>query len=177
MSSEPSSPPPVVLPRADVAPFGDAAMPTRRGKRRGPWIALAVVAAVVALVLSTVRSGTGAFMYSKYVDEVLREPQRYAGLEIRVEGVVTAGSVRTVPGSGRYEFDLERQRRTMPVQFAGIVPDTFREGIGVTVRGRLAPDGVFHAAEVIAKCPSRYEMQAARARGETMGRAPAAPTP
>ena len=63
-----------------------------------------------------------------------------------------------------------------------VVPDTFREGMGITVvvEGRLAADGTFHASQVIPRCPSRYEMDERAGRGETMPHAlpPAvSPTP
>jgi cytochrome c-type biogenesis protein CcmE len=167
---------------APVPPIAVVARPAaaRRRKRTGRWVALVLVLVGVGLVASTMRPGRGAFTYSKYVDEVLAEPQRYVGTEVRVEGIVTAHSIQNPPGSTDYDFRIERNQRSMPVHFSGIVPDTFREGIGVTVRGRLAQNGRFAADEVVAKCPSRYEMQAAAARGERMpagmGAQPAQPT-
>jgi cytochrome c-type biogenesis protein CcmE len=142
--------------------------PRRRRKNTGRWVGFGLIVAVVALVASTVKTGSGAFTYSKYVDEVLAEPQRYVGTEIRVEGVVEAGSIQNTAGSNRYAFRVERNNHSMPVEYTGVVPDTFREGIGVTVRGRLASNGTFSANEVVAKCPSKYEMQAASARGQRM---------
>ena len=147
-----------------------AAIDARRGsgKKYGRWIGLGLLAGVIALVASTVRPGRGAFVYSKYVDEVMADSQRFIGTDIRVEGVVEAGTVENRAGSSEYRFHIERNHRSMAVFYSGIVPDTFREGIGVTVRGRLARDGLFTAREVVAKCPSKYEMQAAQARGQTM---------
>jgi cytochrome c-type biogenesis protein CcmE len=138
----------------------------------GRWIGLGLLAVIIALVASTVRPGRGALVYSKYVDEVLAEPQRYVGTELRVEGLVQAGTVENHDGSREYRFRIERNSRSMPVHYVGIIPDTFREGIGVTVRGRLGADGQFEAREVVAKCPSKYEMQAVQARGERMPHAP-----
>lgn len=153
----------------DPAPRGPRpARAKRKKKSYARWIGLGLLAAVIALIVSTVRPGQGAFVYSKYVDEVLAEPQRYVNTELRVEGIVAAGTVHNRAGSRDYEFSIERNRRTMPVRYTGIIPDTFREGIGVTVRGRLQASGTFIANEVVAKCPSKYEMQAARARGAQM---------
>jgi cytochrome c-type biogenesis protein CcmE len=44
------------------------------------------------------------------------------------------------------------------VSYTGIVPDTFKAGAEVVLRGRFAADG-FHTAPdgVVAKCPSKYE--------------------
>ncbi|HEY6880145.1 MAG TPA: cytochrome c maturation protein CcmE, partial [Polyangiales bacterium] len=62
----------------------------------------------------------------------------------------------------------------MPVQFAQcVVPDTFRDGMGisVTVQGKLAQqDGQqgFIANQVVPRCPSKYEMQQKKKNGEVM---------
>jgi cytochrome c-type biogenesis protein CcmE len=60
----------------------------------------------------------------------------------------------------------------IPVQFRQcVVPDTFRDMPGmdvmVTAGGKLAPDGKsFDATDIMAKCPSKYEMQQRSMAGE-----------
>ncbi len=137
-------------------------------KSAGPWVMVAVILGVVVLIGSTFKPGQGALVYSKYVDEVLAEPARYRQSELRVEGMVQTGTVQNESGSRDFRFRVERNGRSMAVHYVGIVPDTFREGIGVTVRGRLLPSGDFEAREVVAKCPSKYEMRSAQQRGQTM---------
>jgi cytochrome c-type biogenesis protein CcmE len=44
----------------------------------------------------------------------------------------------------------------VPVTYSGIVPDLFREGQGVVAEGRMRPDGVFVAREVLAKHDENY---------------------
>ncbi len=44
----------------------------------------------------------------------------------------------------------------MPVIYAGILPDLFREGQGVVANGRMAPDGTFRARELLAKHDENY---------------------
>lgn len=129
---------------------------------------VAAILGVVALIGSTFKPGEGALVYSKYVDEVMSEPARYQRGELRVEGMVKAGTVQNTSGSRDFRFTIERNGREMPVHYEGIVPDTFREGIGVTVRGRLLASGQFEAREVVAKCPSKYEMRASQQRGQAM---------
>jgi cytochrome c-type biogenesis protein CcmE len=167
MHIDPSATEPLDPPSTTVATT-PAALPRRRKRSMGRWIGLGLLGAIIALVASTVRPGEGAFVYSKYVDEVLAEPQRFVGTELRVEGTVQAGTIENQPGSREYRFRVERNNQSLPVHYAGIIPDTFRDGIGVTVRGRLDAHGSFEAREVVAKCPSKYEMQAARDRGEVM---------
>ena len=57
----------------------------------------------------------------------------------------------------------------MPVRFSQcVVPDTFRDGLGiqVTVQGELDADKAFIANQVIPRCPSKYEMQQRLEAGE-----------
>jgi len=59
----------------------------------------------------------------------------------------------------------------MPVRFAQcVVPDTFRDmpgmDVGVTVEGELQTDGNFEASNVLAKCPSKYEMKEKAKNGQ-----------
>ena len=42
------------------------------------------------------------------------------------------------------------------VVYKGIAPDLFREGKGVVAQGRLGENGVFQAAEVLAKHDENY---------------------
>jgi cytochrome c-type biogenesis protein CcmE len=137
-------------------------------KNIGPWIMVAVILGVVVVIGSTFKPGQGALVYSKYVDEVMTNPARYRASELRVEGMVQTGTVQNQSGSSDFRFRVERNGHSMPVHYVGIVPDTFREGIGVTVRGRLLASGDFEAREVVAKCPSKYEMRASQQQGIAM---------
>ncbi len=46
---------------------------------------------------------------------------------------------------------------SLPVNYHGIIPDTFVDGADVVVEGRLGEDGTFVAHTMLAKCPSKYE--------------------
>jgi cytochrome c-type biogenesis protein CcmE len=120
-----------------------------------------VVGAIGYLVSQSVGS---QMVYAKYVDELLAERGDLVGRPVRVEGLVEEID-HPAAGSLDYRFTIARAGRTLDVRYSGIVPDTFREGAGVTVRGRLGRDGVFHGDEVVAKCPSKYEMQARKNEG------------
>ena len=45
---------------------------------------------------------------------------------------------------------------TIPVTFEGLLPDLFREGQGIVAEGTLDGNGVFVAAEVLAKHDEAY---------------------
>ncbi len=44
----------------------------------------------------------------------------------------------------------------VPVTYTGVLPDLFREGQGVVTLGRLGPDGLFRASEVLARHDETY---------------------
>jgi len=52
----------------------------------------------------------------------------------------------------------------MRATYTGITPDTFVNDSEVVLTGTLAPDG-FHATNMTAKCPSKYEPQAVGTAG------------
>lgn len=115
---------------------------------------------------------SNVFVYSKLVDEVMSEPDRYRDRELRVEGQLRQGSVvfETEPRC-EHRFVLERDGHEMPVSFPRcVVPDTFRDDmeIDVVVQGRLQPNGTFLASEIIPRCPSKYEMRERQEDGEEM---------
>lgn len=150
-------PDPSVTARADAA--ATAPVSKARAKRGawGRWAAVGTLFVLIGLVASTVRGS--AVVYSKYVDEIMAPGQRTAwtGRTVRVEGLVAPGSIESRPGTTDYRFRVTRNRAVMQVAYRGVVPDTFRDCAGVTVRGQLDERGLFTADELIAKCPSRYE--------------------
>ena len=79
-----------------------------------------------------------------------------ASRSIRVGGLVQDGSVQRAPGSLEVRFTLTDYAHTIGVSYTGVLPDLFREGQGISARGRLAGDGVFVAEEVLAKHDENY---------------------
>jgi len=74
----------------------------------------------------------------------------------RIGGLVVAGSVERDPKSLYIKFDLTDTVKTVTVTYDGILPDLFREGQGIVANGRMTPDGVFQASEVLAKHDENY---------------------
>ena len=75
---------------------------------------------------------------------------------IRVGGMVQPGSIKRVGDGVTVQFLVTDTVKTVPVAYSGILPDLFREGKGVVAQGRLRPDGVFQASEVLAKHDENY---------------------
>lgn len=143
---------------------------TRPAPRRnlGLLVGLLVVGAgLVALVLSFQE----AAVYAKTVDQLMSERTKLAGRAVRVEGDLVKGSLVHQEKPCEYRFRMSSQGSELPVRYAQcVVPDTFRDMPGmdvkVTVEGKIAADGHFEASQVMAKCPSKYEMREKAQGGE-----------
>lgn len=53
-------------------------------------------------------------------------------------------------------FSVTDTAHSVKVAYTGILPDLFAEGQGVIAQGRMGPDGVFIADEVLAKHDENY---------------------
>jgi cytochrome c-type biogenesis protein CcmE len=153
----------------------------RPGGRRWAGAAFAVgltmaVAAIATLVLTGMQSNA---IYSKPVDQLLAQKARFLGRPVRAEGNLVHGSLEKREQPCEYRFTIAKNGAELPVRFAQcVVPDTFRDvpgmDVGVTVEGELRRDDSFEATNVLAKCPSKYEMQQRKDRGEVMPHSPLA---
>jgi cytochrome c-type biogenesis protein CcmE len=78
------------------------------------------------------------------------------GQRFRLGGMVEPGSLRRTPGSLEVRFVVTDFHHQVPVRYAKVLPDLFREGAGVVAHGRLDADGTFVADEVLAKHDEKY---------------------
>ena len=78
--------------------------------------------------------------------------------DVRVAGVVQGDVVRS-DGGLHVRFTEKDSTASVLVDYSGPVPDIFQPGITVVAEGRLGADGVFHASQLLAKCPSRFSTQ------------------
>jgi cytochrome c-type biogenesis protein CcmE len=74
----------------------------------------------------------------------------------RVGGVVLDGTLIKSKTSTNVKFSITDYEKTIGISYNGILPDLFREGQGVVIRGKLGTDGVFYAEEVLAKHDETY---------------------
>lgn len=124
-----------------------------RKQRRLYFVVLGVLAvgAAAALVLTALRQDI-VFFFSP--SEIVEAKVPTEGRRIRLGGLVEQGSV--VKTGSEVRFRVTDGAHALPVVFTGLLPDLFREGQGVVTEGRMAPDGTFMAAEVLAKHDENY---------------------
>lgn len=108
-----------------------------------------------ALTLNALQDNL-AFFYSPS-DLAAKEAPKAA---FRLGGLVEVGSIERAAGNGsrnvEVRFRITDLEKSVPVVYAGILPDLFREGQGVVANGHLGPDGVFVAREILAKHDENY---------------------
>src|SRR5262245_22120815 len=97
-----------------------------------------------------------SMQYYKYVDEVMVEPQAWHGKPLQVHDYVVKGSIGRKRDALEYQFDIQRNGKTLRAYYTGVVPDTFKDDSEVVLTGQLTDQG-FMATDMTAKCPSKYE--------------------
>lgn len=109
--------------------------------------------------------------YYKHVDEVMTQPAEWYGKRLQLHG--HASDIRRKPDSLDYRFEVAYNGQMVQARYTGIVPDTFKDGSEVVVKGTLGPDGfVVEPNGVMAKCPSKYEPGSPGAAGASARPAP-----
>jgi len=124
-------------------------------KRRRLYFVVAgmVLLGIAAALVLYAMNDTLVFFYSP---SELAAKQVPPGRTLRIGGLVETGSVARDADGTTVHFRVTDTAKTVAVVYKGILPDLFREGQGVVAEGTLGPDGVFVAAEVLAKHDEKY---------------------
>jgi cytochrome c-type biogenesis protein CcmE len=125
-----------------------------RKQRRIAILASGMIAlgAATAMVLSAFNDNLVFF----YGPSELVEKGIQPGRRIRIGGLVEEHSVVREEGGREVRFKVTDGKTTVPVVFDGILPDLFREGQGIVAEGKLGPNHVFIASNVLAKHDEKY---------------------
>ena len=138
---------------------------------KGMQIAIGVVLVLALFSIYAARNldGLGSFTYYETLDEFLALGE--SKKRVRVHGFVSNGSIQRDVKTKQVHFAIQNEAphaggaadQNMTVVFHSLeVPDLFRDGAEVVVEGQLQRDRdelVFHADNVLAKCPSKFEAQ------------------
>ncbi|MXP43932.1 cytochrome c maturation protein CcmE [Allopontixanthobacter sediminis] len=117
-------------------------------------IVIALVALVGAGLLAAYALRSQASYF--YVPAQMVADPPTPGDAVRLGGMVQAGSLKTEADGVTFSFVVGDGEATVPVRFAGILPDLFIEGSGVVAEGRLDPGGTFVADNLLAKHDENY---------------------
>ena len=150
-------------------------------QKRMLFVAFGIVGVGIAalLAISALRSNIAYFFSPSQV----MANEAPANALFRLGGLVLKVSLARQSDGLTVTFDVTDNAETVKVSYTGILPDLFGEGQGVVTKGRMGPDGVFMAEEVLAKHDESYmppevadTLKTAHAEGVTemtAGQAPA----
>jgi cytochrome c-type biogenesis protein CcmE len=140
---------------------------------------LLILAAVVYLIASSTQANAEYFMT---VDELRAKGQSVVGKNLRVSGAVVGDTIQYDPQTLTLTFEVahvpgdnnevaaegglaavlhaavvDPNRSRIKVVYAGPKPDLLKDEAQAIMTGQLGPDGVFHADELLLKCPTKYQ--------------------
>jgi cytochrome c-type biogenesis protein CcmE len=140
---------------------------------------LMIVAAVVFLIATSLQSSSQYFLT---VEELNERGEAVVGRDVRISGAVigdsiqydpqtltlrftiahTPGDQKTVDAQGGLAMVLHRavadpNSPKLDVVYNGVMPDLLRDEAQAIMTGKVDEQGVFHAQELLLKCPTKYE--------------------
>ena len=140
---------------------------------------LLILAAVIYLIASSSQANAQYFLT---IDELKAKPKENLGRSLRISGAVLGDSIQynadtlelrftvaNVPGDNKeieaegglaavlHQAVIDPNRAKMQVIYTGVKPDLLRNEAQAIMTGQLGEDGVFHADELLLKCPTKYE--------------------
>jgi len=140
---------------------------------------LLILAAVVYLIASSTQASAQYFMT---VDELNAKGANLVNQNIRVSGAVVGDTIQydastltlsfTVAHVSGDNSEIEKDgglaavlhqavidptRSKLKIVYVGVKPDLMRNEAQAIMTGHLGADGVFHADELLLKCPTKYE--------------------
>ena len=140
---------------------------------------LLILGAVVFLIANATTDSSQYFMT---IDELNAKGPDVVDKNLRVSGAVIGDTIQYDPATLTLTFEvahvpaenaeletegglaealhqavIDPSRARMTVVYVGVKPDLLRNEAQAIVTGRLGADGLFHAEELLLKCPTRYE--------------------
>ncbi|HLY84875.1 MAG TPA: cytochrome c maturation protein CcmE [Acidimicrobiales bacterium] len=169
---------------ADAGDAGDAGgrppvrARARLGSRRRRWIALALVAA--ALLILVFQGLGNATVYFKTADEAVAQRAKLGGHRFRIEGTVQPGVHQVGDATA---FVIANNGANVSVLHHGDQPQLFKPGIPVVLEGHFDASGTFasdlimvkHTESYVAKHPDRVSGVPATIPGSSSPPATSAP--
>ena len=126
----------------------------KRKHQRLVLVILALVAMIggVLLAMSALKDQAAYFYTPAEALAAKVEP----GKDIRLGGMVEAGSLKRAADGVTVNFRLTDGKASVPASFSGITPDLFKENSGAVAEGAFDANGTFKATNILAKHDERY---------------------
>ncbi len=118
-------------------------------------IGVFIIGAGVTYFVFQAMQSSWAYYYS--VDDFVANSAAAKSYSLRLAGRVKEDSIRRDAQKTQLGFTLAGSKNGIPVEFSGTVPDNFTAGGEVVVEGRMDPNGVFQARNLMTKCESKYK--------------------
>jgi cytochrome c-type biogenesis protein CcmE len=140
---------------------------------------LLILAAVVYLIVSSTQANAEYFMT---INELKSKGTQVVGKNLRVSGAVVGDTIQYDPKTLTLTFDvahvpgdnkevdaegglgavlhaavIDPTRSRVKVVYSGPKPDLLKNEAQAIMTGHLDSDGVFHADELLLKCPTKYQ--------------------
>lgn len=138
-----------------------------------------ILAAVVYLIVSSTQANAEYFMT---INELKAQGQSAVGKSLRISGAVIGQSIQYDPQTLTLSFEVanvpgdnatidkegglaavlhaavtDPTRARMQVVYVGPKPDLLKDEAQAIMTGEYGADGVFHADELLLKCPTKYQ--------------------
>ncbi len=122
-------------------------------KSRQRLLIVTVVLLIIVVVL-VFRASRDSYSYYKSVNQVVSD-KSLVGVPVRVSGRVVTGSLSQEPGG--YRFEIADAKADMRVDYNGVLPQTFNDGVQVVAEGVYKKDNRLVADKILTKCPTKYK--------------------
>src|SRR5450759_2447506 len=138
-----------------------------------------ILAAIIYLIVSATQANAEYFMT---VNELKSKGNSLVGRSLRISGAVVGSTVHYDPKTMNLTFDIAQvpgdnaaiemggglaavlhpavpdpTRARLTIIYNGPKPDLLRDEAQAIVTGHLGEDGMFHADELLLKCPTKYQ--------------------
>jgi cytochrome c-type biogenesis protein CcmE len=150
-------------------------------KSRGKFIlgGLLILAAVIFLIITATQANAEYFMT---VNELGAKGKSVVGQNLRISGAVIGSTIKYDPQTMILTFVIahvpgdtaaiqaggglaavlhtavtDATRARLTVIYNGPKPDLLRDEAQAIITGHLGSDGVFHADDLLLKCPTKYQ--------------------
>lgn len=140
---------------------------------------LLIISAVAYLIISSTKASAQYFLT---VEELSEKGSSVLGRDLRISGAVIGDSIQynteelklsfvvaNIPGDNDEieargglavvlnEAVNDPANKQLQIEYIGPKPDLLRHEAQAIMTGQIGEDGIFHAEELLLKCPTKYE--------------------